>query len=139
MPRVTNCSRTKSCTSRIASAWLSSRQSDLDLARQLAFALRANAHLAGSHLVPQRLAIAPAVRCPHGQHDLGMHDAGLRQIILGASDLVIEQRRARAVGRRGDDATALTAADDLALEMVDRRYLCVSECLPRGDNVSPSA
>jgi hypothetical protein len=66
------------------------RQSDLDLACQLAFALRAIAHLASSHLVPQRLAIAPAVRRPDGQHDLGMHNAGLRQIILRAADLFIE-------------------------------------------------
>jgi hypothetical protein len=96
------------------------RQRDLDLARQLAFALRAIPHLAGRHLVPQRLAIAPAVRRADGQHDLGMHDAGLCQIVLRAADLGIEQCRARAVGRRGDDAPALAAADDLALEVVDR-------------------
>ena len=51
MPRATNCSRTKSCARRIASAWLSSRGSDSSISRASDASLRRSLATTSFHSV----------------------------------------------------------------------------------------
>ena len=91
------------------------RQGDLDLAGQHGVF----AQLAGIHLVPERLAITPALRRVFGQQDFGMDHAGLGQEVLGEALFLVIQRLARPVGRGRDHAAALRALDHFRLQMVD--------------------
>ena len=82
-------------------------------------------------LVPQGLAVLPALGRSLWRHDLRMHDAGLVAEVVVAFQPLVVQPRGRTVGARGHGAGPVGAADHLGAEMVDRhRRLPCSSCHP---------
>ena len=117
IPCATNCSRTKSCASPIACAWVSSRGRAISISRASCASLRFSA---GLDLVPQRRAVGQTRRRAVGQQDFRVdHPRLVGEVVRPAEPLVV-QFRGRAVGRRGHRAASVRAADHLRREMVDR-------------------
>ena len=91
------------------------RDRELDFAGELGVL----PYFPGLDRVPQLLAVTEFRRGVLGQHDFGMHDAGLvGKILMPAEPLIVQPRR-RAIGSRSDRARSGRPADDFGAEMVD--------------------
>jgi hypothetical protein len=88
---------------------------ELDLSGELGVL----ALLAKLDLVPQGLAVLPALGRTLRGHDLRMHHAALVGEVVATSKPLVLQARRRTIGRRRDGAGPVGAADHLGAEVVD--------------------
>ena len=72
------------------------------------------------HLVPQHLAVAPALRRVVGQHHFAVDHIALGGEVLRPPQPLVLQPRCRTIRRRGHRARSVGTADDLGAEVVDR-------------------